>query len=327
MTSGPTHADTLAFFTQHNYFGLDPDQVHFFQQGLLPCFSQEGRILLDKSGSLAQSPDGNGGFFTALAREGVLAAFHHAGIEHVHVYCVDNVLVKVGDPLFLGQCISQGVDIGSKVVEKVEPKESVGLLCRRGGPRGPLSMCEYSEMDPALAQARTPDGTRLLYRHANIANHYFSVNFLSCLSEDASSSSKLSYHVARKKIPFMDETGQAITPTSPNGIKLELFIFDVFPLTKKPMAIMQVARQEEFSPLKNAPGSPTDAPETARRDLLRQCTRHLIQAGAQGVQEDVAQIEISPLLSYAGEGMPDLSKATKIPSSAPVVVNNWNQLL
>ena len=47
MTSGPTHKPTEEFFQQNNYFGLDKSNVHFFEQGVLPCISNEGKILME----------------------------------------------------------------------------------------------------------------------------------------------------------------------------------------------------------------------------------------------------------------------------------------
>lgn len=47
MTSGPTREPTEAFFKEHNYFGLSQDDVIIFEQGVLPCISNEGKILLE----------------------------------------------------------------------------------------------------------------------------------------------------------------------------------------------------------------------------------------------------------------------------------------
>jgi len=112
---------------------------------------------------------------------------------------------------------------------------------------------------------------------------------------------KMAFHIARKKIANVDiETGELIKPTEPNGMKLELFVFDVFPFTRD-LVVLEVDRAEEFSPLKNAPGAKADTPETSRRDLLAQQRRWLIAAGA-SIPEGV-EVEVLPEVSYAGEGL------------------------
>jgi UDP-N-acetylglucosamine/UDP-N-acetylgalactosamine diphosphorylase len=52
------------------------------------------------------------------------------------------------------------------------------------------------------------------------------------------------------------------------GYKLELFIFDTFPMAEKAV-LMEVDRQEQFAPVKNAPGSETDSPDCARQAILK----------------------------------------------------------
>jgi UDP-N-acetylglucosamine/UDP-N-acetylgalactosamine diphosphorylase len=112
---------------------------------------------------------------------------------------------------------------------------------------------------------------------------------------------KMAFHIARKKIPTVDlTTGELVKPSEPNGMKLELFVFDVFPYTRN-LCVLEVDRAEEFSPLKNAPGSKADSPETSRRDLLAQQKRWLIAAGAQ-VSEGV-EVEVTPEVTYGGEGL------------------------
>lgn len=50
MTSGPTRSATEEFFKSNDYFGFHPDNVIFFNQGTLPCLTNEGKIILeDKS--------------------------------------------------------------------------------------------------------------------------------------------------------------------------------------------------------------------------------------------------------------------------------------
>jgi len=110
----------------------------------------------------------------------------------------------------------------------------------------------------------------------------------------------------RKKIPYIDEKGNEIKPEQVNGIKLEMFIFDVFPYAKKFVAL-EVLREDEFSPLKNAKGA--DSPVTTRNDINKLHLKYLQKAGAtvEILDTDKAVVEISPLVSYEGEGLEKLA--------------------
>ncbi|KAK4053535.1 UDP-N-acetylglucosamine pyrophosphorylase [Microbotryomycetes sp. JL201] len=302
MTSGPTREPTQAFFKQHDFFGLDENDVVFFEQGVFPCLTNEGKIMLDSPSHVAVAPDGNGGIYAALrapldsaSSQSVLSDMAARGIEFVHAYGVDNCLVRVADPVFIGYNISRSADCGAKVVKKVDPQEAVGVIALRGDK---YNVVEYSEIPTDMSNARETDTGDLVFRAANIVNHFYTRSFLESVE---SFEHAMAYHVARKKIPTIDlETGQPVKPTSPNGMKLELFVFDVFPFTNA-FSILEVGRETDFSPLKNAPGTGSDDPQTSRRDLMNEHKRWLHQAGAT-VAEGV-QIEISPLVSYAGEGL------------------------
>ena len=218
------------------------------------------------------------------------------GVEHIHAYCVDNCLVKVADPTFIGFSAAKDVDIATKVVRKRNAKESVGLILLKNGKP---DVVEYSEIDQATAEAKDPKQPDLLkFRAANIVNHYYSYRFLDSIEQWAS---KLPHHVARKKIPHIDiEKGETIKPEKPNGIKLEQFVFDVFPMLQlDKFASLEVRREDEFSPLKNAKGTGEDDPDTSKKDILTQGAKWVKNTGATVVSErENSGVEVSPLMSY-----------------------------
>ena len=251
MTSGPTRGPTESFFKEHKYFGLKAENVFVFEQGVLPCISNEGKILMETKSKVAVAPDGNGGIYQALIKFGAVADMKKRGIEHIHAYCVDNCLVKVADPTFIGFSASKNVEIGTKVVRKRNAKEPVGLILQKNGKP---DVVEYSEIDDATAEAKDAQNPEILkFRAANIVNHYYSFRFLESIPQWAH---RLPHHVAKKKIPCINtETGESIKPEKPNGIKMEQFVFDCFPfLGMEQFACMEVRREDEFSPLKNARG-------------------------------------------------------------------------
>ncbi|KAK7403040.1 UDP-N-acetylglucosamine pyrophosphorylase [Neonectria punicea] len=301
MTSGPTRGPTEKFFKENNYFGLSEENVQIFEQGVLPCISNDGKILLESKGKVAVAPDGNGGIYQALVVSGVLEDMRKRGIQHIHAYCVDNCLVKVADPIFIGFSASLDVDIATKVVRKRNATESVGLILSKNGKP---DVVEYSEIDQATAEEVDPKQADILrFRAANIVNHYYSFRFLDSIPEWAD---KLPHHVARKKIPTVNlESGESVKPEKPNGIKLEQFVFDVFPmLSIDKFACFEVKREDEFSPLKNAPGTGEDDPDTSKLDIMTQGKRWVEAAGAIVVGDKAEKgVEVSPLISYGGEGL------------------------
>ncbi|CAO3597978.1 unnamed protein product [Absidia cylindrospora] len=310
MTSGPTNQPTVDFFKKHNFFGLDEKNITFFEQGTLPCLTMDGKIILEGKGKVAIAPDGNGGIYAAVQNKGVIEDMKRRGILYSHCYCVDNCLARVADPVFIGYCVSKQTDCGVKVVRKTQPDEPVGVVCRRGGRYG---VVEYSEISQELSERRDQDGS-LTLRAANIANHFFSTAFLDRVPEFAG---ELEYHIAKKKIKHVDlATGQQIVPTTNSGMKLECFVFDIFPFAKQ-FSVLEVDRKEEFSPLKNAPGSGVDCPETSRRDIIAQHVRFIQAAGGsiKGVSQNIVEatevpddlkFELSSWVSYAGEGLSDV---------------------
>uniref|UniRef100_A0A183CN45 UDP-N-acetylglucosamine diphosphorylase n=1 Tax=Globodera pallida TaxID=36090 RepID=A0A183CN45_GLOPA len=272
MTSGTTdseirdHLDAVLKET-----GLSPAQLLVFTQNEIPAFDFGGQAFLKSPSQLVTAPDGNGGFYDAICP--LLPELVKRGVQHLHIYCVDNILCRVADPLMIGCAIDRGADCALKVIEKRDPAELVGHVCRV---QELVRVLEYSEITRELAERRCPsDPSKLFLNAGSIANHVVTLNFLreACAKADA----VLPYHMARKRIPFWDpKLKKTVQPTEPNGIKLERFIFDAFTLSKD-VLLWQVPAEEEFSPLKN--------PESAGVDCLSTCLRALQEPHAQWIRE------------------------------------------
>ncbi len=286
MTSPATHKDTIEFFESHEYFGLEKCQVVFFSQGMLPAFTEDGKIIMEEEGKIAMAPDGNGGVYLALEKHGIFDDMEENGVEALDCCSVDNILVRLGDPVFAGYCASQRIQCGARVVAKSYPEEKVGVFAQRCGK---LEVVEYSELDPLEASAEDPSTGVLKYNWSNICLHYFEREWLRSVSKALSQDG--TYHIAKKNIP-------SIRGSKVPGIKLELFIFDTFRMAER-WGLMEVNREEEFSPVKNAPGSARDSPDTARQHVLDLHTSWVKRNG--GIVEKY--VEVSPLESYAGENL------------------------
>ncbi len=269
MTSPLNHSETVKIFESHDFYGLGRDNVIIFQQGTLPNFSFDGRILLADKASLALSPDGHGGCIKALQRSGALADMKRRGVEYLSYWQVDNPLVKLFDPLFIGLHVLDGAEMSSKAVIKNAPKEKVGNFCLVNGK---INVIEYSDLPDELAEKRNPDGS-LVFHLGSIAIHIINTSFIERLnSKDFS----LPLHRAVKKIPHVDARGKHVEPRDPNGVKLESFIFDAVPMASHSI-ILDIDRAEQFAPTKNATG--VDSAESCRAMMVERAAHWLEAAG------------------------------------------------
>ena len=121
-------------------------------------------------------------------------------------------------------------------------------------------MIEYSDLPLEMAQ-QTDDNGRLRLWAGSPAIHFFDVDFLTRMTTGAG---LIPLHVARKKVPYLDEQGRTVKPQAENALKFEHFIFDVLPLADR-WAVVETSRREEFAPLKNATGD--DSPETTKQAI------------------------------------------------------------
>lgn len=256
MTSEKNHNDTTEFFKEKNYFGYDPDYIRFFIQDMAPSVDFDGKILMESESKISISPNGNGGWFSSLVRAGLLDEIKDKGVEWINVFAVDNVLQRIADPGFIGAVIKSGCQSGSKVVSKVSPDERVGVLCLEDGMP---SIVEYYEMTDEMRNLLNENG-ELAYKYGVILNYLFNVSKLEDICDK-----KLPVHIVDKKIPYMNEQGEFIIPSEPNGHKFETLVLDMVHMQDSCLAY-EVVREKEFAPVKNATG--VDSVDSARELLV-----------------------------------------------------------
>jgi len=288
MTSDATHVETEDYLKQQRNFGLPPENVRLFCQGVMPAVdATSGKILLADKGHVALSPDGHGGMLSALERTGGLADIERRGIEHLFYFQVDNPLVQVCDPVFLGHHILARSEMTTLAIAKREPRERVGNVVQIDGRTQTI---EYSDFPDDVAGQRNADGS-LRFWAGSIAIHVFGARFLRRAS---GSQTSLPFHVARKKVSFVDERGSRVEPAQPNALKFERFIFDLMPLAERPL-VVEGDPEHVFAPVKNPPGDPCDSVDTCRAAMIHLHRQWLESAGAK-IAENVP-VEISPLLA------------------------------
>jgi UDP-N-acetylglucosamine/UDP-N-acetylgalactosamine diphosphorylase len=269
MTSTVNHAQTKNIFRSNDYYGLDEQNVFMFQQGTLPNFGFDSRILLADKAEISCSPDGHGGSLKALYRSGALADMKKRGIEFISYFQVDNPLVNIFDPLFIGLHGLDKAEMSSKAVLKTEPTEKVGVFCLVDDR---VTVIEYSDLPDELARKRSHDNS-LIFNLGSVAIHIINHSFIESLNNAGFA---LPLHRAVKEIEHIDLQGRLVEPARPNGVKLESFIFDALPLASKSI-ILQTLRTEEFAPVKNLTG--TDSVKTARRMIIERAASWLESAG------------------------------------------------
>ena len=251
MTSRQNNEDTINFFEKNNYFGYSKENIYFFKQGELPVLNDQGKLMLNKEGKINTAADGHGGIFVSMEKEKITENMKQRGIRWVFIGPVDNVLIKMVDPIFIGICQDKNVLAGGKSIIKAYPEERVGVFCKKDGKP---DVIEYTEISKEMAEMKNDKG-ELVYAESHINCNMFNIDIIEKISKN-----KLPYHCAHKKIEYLNKEGQVVKPEEPNAYKFEAFIFDAFKMLDE-MAIFRVKREEEFAPIKNAEGK--DSPKTA----------------------------------------------------------------
>ena len=243
MTSPANDVATKDYFERKDFFGYPKDKVKFFIQNILPIIDTDTNVILETPYSIKFGSNGNGDVFKSFSSAGFVDELEQNGIEWLFIGGIDNILLKLVDPLFLGLTISGNYEVASKSIRKLDLSSSDWVFANVDG--------HPSIIDPKNIQKDNIEN----YNQKNILAHLFSINALKKLVNV-----DLPYHRAFKKCDFINSEGVKEVPLKPNSFKFEKFIFDAFSVFDK-LLLLEVNPDEEFAPIKSFTGKET--PETA----------------------------------------------------------------
>jgi len=304
MTSPSVHDETVSYFAEHDYFGLN-DSIDFFCQGTLPVVdSRSGQILLQSPHIISVSPNGHGGMIEALVADKLLDKYQQAGIEHFFFGQIDNPLSPTCCPELTGFHSLTDSAMTLQAVAKQDAQDKTGNIVQMDGR---IQMIEYTEMPTQLAAQTSPDG-KLNFWAANIAVHIFQTSFLQQLAQDPTA---LPFHTAHKTVAHIDHLGNQIHPAKPNAIKFERFIFDALSVSPK-TTVIEADRNLVFAAVKNQASASFNTVNTCQQAISTLHRNWLIAAG---VQVDMSiTVEIDPCWARNAQQVgerPDLPQTIK----------------
>lgn len=316
MVSETNAVETETFFRANDYFGLQPRDIKFLKQRMVPCIDESGKFMLERPDHLAMNPNGHGGCLPAMVENGVIADARERGIDILSYFQVDNWAVKVADPYFIGYHVLRNAEVSSKNHRKRLPREAVGVHCLCDGQ---YRVIEYSELDlyPQLLETDA-DGEVLCYA-GNPAIHLLSVDFVERLYQDFE---HFPWHRAHKKVPYVDAQGETVEPQRPNAFKFETFVFDCLRFARHAPVALEIDPPGEYTPIKSFSGDNSVEKAWA---TMRKYWGGWIEATGQRLPRDerggiAVPIEISPQWALTQEEFVRKIAGRGFPAEGPIAI-------
>jgi len=317
MVSQANGPATRAYFEENAYFGLDPADVHFIAQHMVPCVDEGGKFMLESKGRLAMNPNGHGGCIQAMVEHKVLDDARKRGIDTLCYFQVDNWAVKVADPYFIGYHLQANAEISSKNHRKHKPREAVGVHCLCDGV---YHVIEYSELDIYPQLLETDADGNVVYYAGNPAIHILSVDFVQRVYDNFDN---FPWHLAHKKIPYIDGNGRPVEPDAPNGYKFETFVFDALRMASHPPVALEIDPPGEYTPTKQFDGD--NSVVAARESMSNYWAAWLDAAGSAvprgGDGKSAIAIEISPLFALTRDEFVERSAGRSWPVDGDLIID------
>ena len=249
MTSVDNDFKTKEYFENKNYFNYPKDKIYFFKQDTLPIVDKNGRIILDSLYKIKLGSNGNGDVFRAFAKHKLQNTLDD--VDWISISGIDNIVLEIIDPLFIGLTIYNKSNVASKSIKKADLEGKDYVFAKVDNYVDLVDPINFTEKQK---YEKNTEGL-YLYNQMNILSHLFSKKAFLKLTK-----LKLPYHRAFKKNDYIDNTGMKVVVKEPNSFKFEKFIFDAFKYFNN-FTLLEVEKNEEFAPIKSFTGKYT--PETA----------------------------------------------------------------
>lgn len=251
MTSPSNDLATKKFFEDKNFFGYPKEKIFFFKQSTLPIIDTDAKIILDNLSLIKEASNGNGDVFRSFDSAGFTNDLLSKNIKWIFICGIDNIILDIVDPLFIGLTIANNSDIASKSVSKLNITSDDWIFANVDNLP---CIIDPKDLTSEMLTSKNINGS-YNYNQINILAHLFNVKSFLYLKDI-----NLQYHRAFKKNDYINEDGMKVVPSAPNSFKFEKFIFDSFKYFPN-FTLLEVNPSLEFSPIKSFKGDQT--PETA----------------------------------------------------------------
>ena len=239
MTSPSNDLLTKKYFEEKNYFNYPKAKISFFVQDTLPIIDVNGKVILDNIYTIKEASNGNGDVFRAFNHAKLLNSLISSNVKWISLSGIDNILLDLIDPLFIGLTISNNSPVGSKSVKKTKITSPDWIFALVDNAP---SIISPSNLSHEMLFSKNNKGF-YNYNQSNILAHLFSVDYFASLANVY-----FPYHRAFKKNDYINDEGMKVVPSAPNTFKFEKFIFDGFKYCKN-LTLLEVEANKEFAPI------------------------------------------------------------------------------
>ncbi|CAD8163330.1 unnamed protein product [Paramecium pentaurelia] len=291
MTTSFNHEIITTNLQNSNFYGLKEYQIYFFQQDCLPLLSMDGQILFRNENQIYEEHIGNGQIYL---NKQVLETMKLLGITIIQLCSIENVLCKFGDPYWIGAFTRLKLDLSFKCIQKRNTDEKLPIIVKNE--QSQLQIVENNDM--SVRQIEKLDGV--------IGQALCSLDYALNLNQNYRFQLQANFTIRQKKCTYFDyKLNQIIQPqlATTNALKFEITYYDALPYCSiQKFGLFRIKREDEYAAIINNSNDNKDTAQTARLAYLQRDLRWITQLGYQFNFE----IEISPKITYFGEGLHEI---------------------